>query len=155
MKYDAGQLEKFLNDWTEIENKLAASPDLPSVLTRGSLLEQKVASIRDSAIQVNISDWRATTLDEVNPANIQQAYTKLKDSLWTRVRIERATRHETETVKKGAAAKIAARSQSEGGIPLARAHAAKGGGKGKKGICLQYLSGSCSRAANDCAFSTM
>ena len=42
-----------------------------------------------------------------------------------------------------------------GGKGLGKAGGGKptdGGGKGKKGICLQYLRGSCSRAAKDCAF---
>ena len=42
-----------------------------------------------------------------------------------------------------------------GGKSLGKAGGGKptDGGKGKKRICLQYLRGSCSRAAKDCAFS--
>ena len=41
----------------------------------------------------------------------------------------------------------------KGGGKASDGKSGDGGGKGKKGVCLQFLRGSCSRAATGCAFS--
>ena len=98
---------------------------------------------------------------ETQPAIINAAYMTLKDAIKTRIRIDRATRHETET-KKGAAARkfdegstqvatsaAATKGRGKGKVkskpkPKATAAAAKGkGSKGSKGTTGEQFNGYC------------
>ena len=132
-------LEEFIGKWESLEQKLTGSPDLPSALSLGSLLENKLSEVfkNDSIMEMLLMGWRQRTLEETDNARIRAAYNDLRERLITRCRIDRSNRFE-QNDRRGNAAKKSADSKNKGNSnksqSKAKGAAAKSAdvGKGKK-----------------------
>ena len=99
-------LEEFVTRWDTVTQKLFGSNDLPSVLSLGSLLENKISKAfkNDPMKEMLLMEWRRTTMTTTYPREIERAYESLLESLRSMCRIERIQRMENHTSGHGAAA---------------------------------------------------